>query len=112
MEKITLAELTQEQLDQLYATLETTTEENEALTKANDALTAQVEELSNAAKASPVSKPISVSKETFEVDGITYGFKLAAVIFNDHKITCDHVLANKQLQQKLIDAGSGMIIKK
>ena len=87
-----------------------------------DALAARVsalEELvtANAAVApageSITSKPkkVTLTQETFKVDGAEYRLKYPHFSLEGAKVTQDEVLADKELQKKLVKSGSGVIAK-
>jgi len=103
--------------------LELATEKADALAKAeaaqkelddavalNDKHVKAIEKLSK--KAPKEDKPTEPVKPEFEVDGVTWGFKLQSCYFKGVLITTDEVCADKELQAKLIKIGSGMIYKK
>lgn len=102
----------QANLDALQSNLNIVTAENETLAKVNDALTEQVEALSNASpkQAAQLNRP-TISKETFLVDGKKYGFNPATpvVLFQEQKITAVEVLASPDLQRALIEAEASFI---
>lgn len=76
----------------------------------NDKHVKAIEKLSK--KAPKEDKPTEPVKPEFEVDGVTWGFKLQSCYFKGVLITTDEVIADKELQAKLIKIGSGMIYKK
>jgi hypothetical protein len=84
------------------------------LTSANESLTQQVETLSGKPSLTIAKEEIEhkVSQESFDLDGVEYVFKMPAVIFEGHKVTSDHVLANEQLQRRMVDKKCGMIARK
>lgn len=48
-------------------------------------------------------------EKTFELDGVTYGFNYPKTTINRTPVDVDHVIADPELQQKLISMKSGMI---
>lgn len=107
----TAASMTAEPGD-LLGQLSDLQEENRQLLAVNEKLTAKIEELTpkepTPAKSTAAPKH-EVSSETFEVEGATYRFRIPAVIFEGHKVTAAEVLANENLQRRMIERKCGMI---
>lgn len=81
--------------------------EIDELKKINASLTTELEEKPESMH--PEVAVTSISKEQFEVDGKTFGFTCPAVLFEGKRITSVEVLADKELQAKLVEIGSGFI---
>lgn len=113
-QELTIAKLEHENtdmkglLDIEKAKVETLEAELNSTLEVNKALTLEVERISTTS-AEPFPSKSSVSADTFELAGKTYGFAYHATIFHQEKITADEVLASKDLQQELVDLGSGFI---
>lgn len=87
--------------------------EFETLKKVNENLTQQVEDLSKAKTAVPEQKTAATSSaKTFKLNGIEYGFAYPKMKHQNAVITADDVLADADLQKKLVAMGSGFIVKK
>lgn len=72
--------------------------------KANTELSKTIEQL---------PKKESKEKEPgFTLDGVKYGFHYQKTVLGGRNITHEDVIADKELQQKLVSMGSGMIQKK
>ena len=75
----------------------------------NQELQAELEKATALAPKVDAPKVLTLSTETFEKDGVKYGFVYPAVQLDGNKITADDVLANVELQAQLIEMESGFI---
>jgi septal ring factor EnvC (AmiA/AmiB activator) len=88
--------------------------ENEQLKEVNEGLQSEIEKLSEkipAAEKAEEKKAAVLSTETFTHKGSKYGFNYPVMMFEGNRITNDDVLADKDLQAKLVAAGSSMLKK-
>ena len=97
---------TLDELQQLNSQLR---EELEIVGNINKELTLEIESL----KSIPVVVQQSslISHETFEHEGIVYGFVYPGINYKGEVITADHILASKNLQEELVKIKSGMLKK-
>lgn len=79
----------------------------DALKKINAELAEQIASLSPE-EDTPVAKP-TLSDKTFSINKVKYGFAFPALNLEGTVITNEDVLADKELQQKLVDMESGFI---
>lgn len=89
-----------QQVADLQAELELTLQVNAELTKQVEALAKYAPQ----ATAAPV-----LSAATFEVDGVSYGFAMPAIMLKGRKITAALVAQDIDLQHQLVAMKSGMI---
>jgi hypothetical protein len=79
------------------------------LEEINKELSEELEKVTAAAPKVEEAKVLTLSSETFEKDGIKYGFVYPAVLLDGNKITADDVLADVELQAQLIEMESGFL---
>lgn len=94
--------------------LEALKAENETLKAVNIELTNELEAISKkdlkaVVQASQEKTAPVLSKETFTVDGKSYGFNYPVITIKGKRITNDDVLASKELQAELVAANHSMI---
>jgi hypothetical protein len=82
--------------------------EHEALAKINAELQAVITDAPAVAEIEAPKKP-ELSKKTFTVDKVKYGFAFAAINLDGTVITNEDVLNSPELQKQLVEMGSGFI---
>lgn len=79
------------------------------LEEINKELSTELEKAAANAPKVEEAKVLTLSSETFEKDGVKYGFVYPAVLLDGNKITADDVLVDVELQAQLIEMGSGFL---
>lgn len=82
--------------------------EHEALAKINAELQAAITDAPAVAEIEAPKKP-ELSKKTFTVDKVKYGFVFPAIKLDGTVITNEDVLNSPELQKQLVEMGSGFI---
>lgn len=109
MEKKTIEQLEKEVADLKLENKELAGE-NALLDALNKDLTLEIEELK---AGSEITVPDGfISKESFEVDGTTWGFVIPGINHNSKVVTPEIVMADKRLQKELVKIKSGMLREK
>jgi predicted RND superfamily exporter protein len=82
--------------------------------KVNTDLAKKVEQLEKRLKEVPKAEASKsrVSDKTFKIGEDVYGFRKAGINHKNQVITAAEVLASENLQNELVEIGSGMIYKK
>lgn len=93
-------------IEQLEKELATAKEENKLLQGVNNELSAEIQ----SGKTAPADVlPGCVSKESFEVNKVTYGFAMHGVNHGGKVIEIADVLKDQKLQAELVKMQSGFI---
>ena len=86
--------------------------ENETLTKVNVKLEAVVEELTQKLEEQPIAQASGFQHASFKHNDVVYGFNFPKMKLGGKPISYEEVIADKDVQAKLIAVKSGMIYEK